>query len=121
MAELGIEQAVTVVDRYVSNEELGLYFGAADVVVLPYLSVTQSAVVQLAYGFARPVIATAVGDLPAVIDDGRTGLIVPPGDSAALAGALLRFVRQGMAGQMEDAVLAMSMRIRIMTAGMGSR
>jgi glycosyltransferase involved in cell wall biosynthesis len=106
IAQLDIERSLTIVDRYVPNEELGLYFGAADVVVLPYLSVTQSAVVQLAYGFGKPVIATEVGDLPEVIDHERTGLIVPPGDPAALAGALQRFLRQDRPEQMQEAVLA---------------
>ena len=72
--------------------------------VLPYLSVTQSAVVQLAYGFGKPVIATQVGDLPKVIDHGRTGLIVPPRDHAALSAALQRFLCQDLAEQMRDAV-----------------
>jgi len=106
VARLGIDQALTVVDRYVPNEELGLYFGASDVVVLPYVTVTQSAVVQLAYGFGRPVIATSVGDLPEVIQHGRTGLIVPPADPGALAAALQRFFVENMVEQMRDGVCA---------------
>ena len=56
VSRLGLEGAVTIVDRYVSNEETGKYFAAADVVVLPYVEVTQSAVVQLAFAFGKPVI-----------------------------------------------------------------
>lgn len=95
---LGIERVVTVVDRYVSNEEVGTYFTAADVVVLPYTHVTQSAVVQLAFAFDKPVITTSVGELPRVVEHGRTGLIVPPQDSGALADALISFARD-LAGQ----------------------
>lgn len=106
IAQLEIDRALTIVDRYVPNEELGLYFGAADVVVLPYVTVTQSAVAQLAYGFDKPVIATHVGDLPEVVQDGRSGLIVPPADPDALAAALERFFVEDMAVQMRDGVRA---------------
>jgi glycosyltransferase involved in cell wall biosynthesis len=110
ISRLGIERSLTIVDRYVANEELGLYFGASDVVVLPYLSVTQSAVVQLAYGFGKPVIATRVGDLDGVILHEQTGLLVPPADSDELAAALWRFFGQNMAGRMHDEILARSER-----------
>jgi glycosyltransferase involved in cell wall biosynthesis len=105
IAQLGVEDAVTIVDRYVPNEDLGLYFGAADVAVLPYRSVTQSAVVQLAYGFGKPVIATRVGDLPEVVLHERTGLIVPPSDPGALAAGLVRYFEEDMAAKMGDEVL----------------
>jgi glycosyltransferase involved in cell wall biosynthesis len=105
IARLDIGRALTIVDRYVPNEELGFYFGAADVVVLPYLSVTQSGIAQLAYGFGKPVITTRVGDLPEVVQHERTGLIVPPADSGALSAALRRFFACD-AERMRDEVLA---------------
>jgi len=95
--DLGVQQNVTVVDRYVPNEEVGLYFSAADVVVLPYVDATQSAVVSLAYAFDKPVITTAVGGLPEVVTDGETGFVVPPGDSAALAAAIVKYLREDCA------------------------
>jgi glycosyltransferase involved in cell wall biosynthesis len=95
--ELGVQQNVTVVDRYVPNEEVGLYFSAADVVVLPYVDATQSAVVSLAYAFDKPVITTAVGGLPEVVTDGETGFVVPPSDSAALATAMIRYFQEDCA------------------------
>ncbi|MCS6940794.1 MAG: glycosyltransferase, partial [Roseiflexus sp.] len=73
------------------------YFSACDAVVLPYLEATQSGVAQLAIGFEKPMIATSVGGMPETIRDGETGLIVPPGDSAALADAIVRFFREGLA------------------------
>lgn len=82
---------VTLVDRYVGNEEIPDYFAAADLVVVPYLSATQSGIVQMAYGFGKPVIATSVGGLPEVVADGRTGYLVPPSDPAAIAQAARRY------------------------------
>ena len=103
--ELGIHHAVTVVDRYVPNEELSLYFSAADVVVLPYVDATQSAVVPLAYAFERPVITTSVGGLPDVVFDGETGILVPPGDSEALARAIVRFFLSESDREWTDAIV----------------
>ncbi|MFM8409025.1 MAG: glycosyltransferase, partial [Alphaproteobacteria bacterium] len=70
-------------------------FAASDVVVLPYRDGTQSGVVPLAWAHGRPVVTTAVGGLPEAVDDGATGLLVPPGDARALADALER-VRHGL-------------------------
>jgi glycosyltransferase involved in cell wall biosynthesis len=85
---LGIADRVEIHDGYVSNEDAALAFSAADAVVLPYRSATQSGVAQLGYAYGKPVIATDVGGLPAAVDHGRTGLLTPPGDPAALAAAL---------------------------------
>jgi glycosyltransferase involved in cell wall biosynthesis len=101
---LGIERNVVVVDRYVPNEEVSVYFSAADVVVLPYVHVTQSAVVQLAFGLGVPVITTRVGGLPDVVCDGETGLLVPPGDPGALAEAVKRYFYEGWRSRMTEAV-----------------
>jgi len=45
-------------------------------------------VLQLAYAFAKPVVGTRVGGLPEVIQHGRSGFLVEPGDVERLAGAL---------------------------------
>ncbi|MCP3978212.1 MAG: glycosyltransferase [bacterium] len=82
---------LTLVDRYVANEEIGGYFAAADLVAVPYTSATQSGVVQMAYGFLKPVVATRVGGIPEVVEDGRTGYLVPPGDGGAIAAAVRRY------------------------------
>ena len=87
---LGIEDRVRIHDRYVPHEELPTYFGAADLVVQPYLSASGSGVCQLACGFNRPVIATRVGSLPEVIEDGENGRLVPPGDIRGLASAIIQ-------------------------------
>lgn len=73
---------------YVPLPEVKRHFQRASVVVLPYLNISQSGVLQLAYAFGKPVVVTRTGGLPEVVEDGRTGFVVPPGDSRALALAL---------------------------------
>ncbi|MCX5800924.1 MAG: glycosyltransferase [Candidatus Eisenbacteria bacterium] len=89
--KLGLGKSVVLVDRYVSDEEVGLFFSAADVVVLPYTSATQSGVVQIAFAFEKPVISTRVGGIPEVVNDGVNGILIPPSDSEAMAGAIETF------------------------------
>jgi glycosyltransferase involved in cell wall biosynthesis len=89
--ELGIGAAVKIVDGYIPNEQVEQYFAAADLVVLPYVGGTGSGIVQIAYGLNKPVVATRVGCLPEVVDDGNTGYVVNPNDPQALAEAVVRF------------------------------
>jgi glycosyltransferase involved in cell wall biosynthesis len=91
---LGLDEHVTIVDRYIPNEEVSTYFGAADVVVLPYSDATQSGIVQMAFGFGLPVVTTTVGGLGESVQDGLTGLLVPPMDSDALAAAVIRYFQE---------------------------
>lgn len=103
--DLGLEEAVVFHNRYIPDEDALPFFAAADVVVLPYHHVSQSGIVALAHGLGRPVIATRVGGLPEMIAEGRTGLLVPPGDPDALANAILRFYHEGL-GPVFEAALA---------------
>ena len=93
---LGLDGRVRLIDRYVPNDEVEPYFAAADVVVLPYRSATQSGIAQMAFRFGRPVISTSVGGLPESIDDGRTGILVPPNDPAALAKAIGQYYDESL-------------------------
>lgn len=103
--ETGIPQgALTLVDGYMPDKEVEPYFAASDLVVLPYESATQSGVVQIAYGFEKPVIATAVGGLPEVVLDGQTGFVTPPLDDAALAQAIVRFFVENKADEFQEAI-----------------
>ena len=87
----GLAHRIRTVDRYIANEDVADYFLATNVVVLPYISATQSGIVQIAFGLGTPVITTDVGGLPEAVDDGKTGYIVPPANSEQLAAAITRF------------------------------
>jgi len=89
--QLGLEKNIRLYSDYIPNEEISVYFSAADVVVLPYVSATQSAIVPVAYHFDKPVIVTDVGGLSEVVNDGRTGFVVPPQDPRAFADAVLKY------------------------------
>lgn len=104
--EFGVSDMMTIINRYVPDEELHSFFDASDVVVLPYISATQSAVVQLAFGFGKPVITTRVGGLYEVVEDGVNGLIVPPQDERALADAIIRYFTENLGEQFTANVIA---------------
>ncbi|UCE05612.1 MAG: glycosyltransferase [bacterium] len=89
--QLDLQDSVSVFDDYIPNEQVGLYFNAADVVVLPYTSATQSGIIQIAYNFNKPVITTNVGGLPEVVEQGKTGFIVPAEDTDSLTAAIIKF------------------------------
>jgi glycosyltransferase involved in cell wall biosynthesis len=92
--KLGLADHVTVNSQYIPNDEVALYFSACDAVVLPYISATQSGIVQIAYHFDKPVIATNVGGLAEVVIDNETGLIVAPLDPAKLSESIVRFYKE---------------------------
>ncbi|MFH1502981.1 MAG: glycosyltransferase [Candidatus Eisenbacteria bacterium] len=110
--ELGIADHVTVVAEHVPDEDVGRYFSASDVAVLPYVSATQSGITQVAYAFGLPVISTSVGGLPEVVLDGETGYIVEPEDDAALADAVIRFFEGGERDRLRANVEAEARRDR---------
>ncbi|MBN2112629.1 MAG: glycosyltransferase family 4 protein [Acidimicrobiia bacterium] len=90
--QLGIADRVVVDARYLALEEIGPLLRTATVAVLPYRNATASGALQVAYAFGRPVIATTVGGLPDAVEDGVTGLLVPPADPPALARALVKLL-----------------------------
>ena len=82
-----------VVDNeYISEERAQEYFQRASVVVLPYIEASQSGVIPLAYSAGKPVVATEVGGLPEMVEDGRTGYLVRPRDEVQLADAVVRLL-----------------------------
>ena len=64
--------------EFVADDHVNMFFSAADAVVLPYKSATQSGVVPVAYHFNRPVIVSDVGGLKEIVNEGKTGFTVQP-------------------------------------------
>ena len=79
-------------EGFVPEEKVKLYFSAADAVILPYRSATQSGITQIALHFEKPMIATRVGGLPEVIQEGQTGLLCEP-TPEALSETIAQFLR----------------------------
>jgi glycosyltransferase involved in cell wall biosynthesis len=84
-ARLGVDGAVTFLGRVAPVEPV---LERAEVVVVPSFGEGFGMVALEAIERGRPVIASDVGGLPEIVDDGRTGLLVPPGDVEALARAI---------------------------------
>lgn len=87
----GLENCIQIHSQYIPNDEVATFFSAADVVVLPYISATQSGIIQVAYHFNKPVITTHVGGLSEVVIHGHTGFVIPPNNPDALTKAVMEF------------------------------
>jgi glycosyltransferase involved in cell wall biosynthesis len=92
--ELQIEDMLILKTDFIPDQEVKYYFCAADVVVQPYRSATQSGVTPLAYHFEKPMIVTNVGSLPDLVPDEKVGLVCTP-DPEGIASALKRFFALG--------------------------
>jgi len=90
----GLSGEVVLHDWFVPDAEVRHYFSAADFLVLPYRSATQSGVTQIAYQFELPMIVTDVGGLAEIVPDGRAGYVVRP-DVDAIASGVERMWRAG--------------------------
>lgn len=88
-----ITEKVKVFSDFIPNEEVKYYFSAADLIVQPYRTATQSGISQMAYHFEKPMLVTAVGGLPEIVPDGKAGYVVEL-DATAIADGILRFLAQ---------------------------
>jgi glycosyltransferase involved in cell wall biosynthesis len=95
---------VEIDNRFVTDERLPGFFQRAHVVALPYHAASQSGVAQMAFAFGKPVLATRVGALPDIVHHESNGLLVPPGDPAALAEALERMADASLRASFEAAI-----------------
>lgn len=82
-----------VYNEFISFKKGAELFQRSSIVVLPYLEASQSGVVPIAYGFKKPVIISNVGSLPEVVEDNKTGLIIPSKDHVALAEAIIKLMK----------------------------
>lgn len=86
----GLKDRVLFHSQYVRNEDVRLWFSAADILVMPYRSASNSGILQVAYNFGTPVIATGVGGLGETARDGKTGFVVNDASPSTLADAVER-------------------------------
>jgi glycosyltransferase involved in cell wall biosynthesis len=96
IAALGLDALVFRQVRFISEEQVEVYFKLADVLVLPYTEVYQSGVLFLGFQFGLPAIATDVGAMTEVIHEGENGILCRPRDPEALAEAIRRYFRSEM-------------------------
>lgn len=105
IASLGIpDKNLLLATDYIPNDEVAKYFAAANVVVLPYRSATQSGIVPIAYQFDRPVIVTDVGGLRESVEDGVSGLVASEATPEAIAAQVLRFFREQLEPSLAEGV-----------------
>ncbi len=92
--ELGIADRLILKTDFIPNEEVKYFFSAADLVVQPYKSATQSGISQLCYHFEKPMVVTNVGGLPEIVRHEQGGYVVPV-EVTAIADAILAFYEKG--------------------------
>jgi glycosyltransferase involved in cell wall biosynthesis len=98
-----LEEIVRFEDRYIPDEEVGLFFSAADLFVAPYIQGTQSGALTIAKSFNLPIVVTS-----ALYEDGDKWNqsivnVVPPGDAEALANGILKTLQEKKPGNARTA------------------
>jgi D-inositol-3-phosphate glycosyltransferase len=95
-----LENFIELRTDFIPDDQVNLYFSAADMVVQPYKSATQSGVTQIGYHFNKPMLVTNVGGLSEIIPDGKIGYVVEP-DSLEIANALVDFYENDRIAEFE--------------------
>lgn len=91
---IGIRDQLILHTHFIADSEVKYYLCAADVVVQPYRTATQSGVTPLAYHFEKPMIVTNVGGLPNMVPDDKVGLVAEP-NAASLAQKIKTYFEKG--------------------------
>ena len=99
--DLDLSETVIIHDRFIPDSEVGNYFNAAELLVQPYKTATQSGVTPVAYHFELPMVVTDVGGLPAMCPDGVVGYVVDP-TPKAIADGIWRYLIHTDQGEMRD-------------------
>ncbi len=102
--ENNLEDWIELRTDFIPDDQVNLYFSAADMVVQPYKSATQSGVTQIGYHFNKPMLVTNVGGLSEIIPDGKIGYVVEP-DSMSIADALVDFYENDRIAEFEANVV----------------
>ncbi|MCL2562332.1 MAG: glycosyltransferase [Rikenellaceae bacterium] len=105
IARLGLHDDIILHDRFIRDDEVRYYFSAADVLIQPYKTATQSGVTQIAYNFELPMIVTDVGGLAEIVTDDVAGYVVDVSPQA-IADAFVRFYADGNAARLRGNMAA---------------
>ena len=100
----GIEEQVIIKSDFIPSEEVRYYFAAADLIVQPYRTATQSGISQVAYHFEKPMLVTNVGGLPEIVPHGEVGYVVEP-NPEFIADALLDFFQNNRLNDFTEKVI----------------
>ncbi len=98
-----LTERVHIFTDFIPAENVRYFFSAADLVVQPYRSATQSGISQIAYHFEKPMVVTNVGGLPEIVTDGKSGYVVEPTPDA-IAGAIFDFFENDRAEELSRGV-----------------
>jgi glycosyltransferase involved in cell wall biosynthesis len=101
--EREINDFVTIVDQFIPDDEIKNYFCAADLIVQPYKTATQSGISQIAYQFNKPMLVTNVGGLPEIVENEKSGLVVDP-DPVSIRSAIERFFKMDLGSKFIDGI-----------------
>ena len=104
LRRLDIDSRVVMHTDFIPDHEVNRYFCAADLVVQPYKTATQSGVTQIAFHFGKPMVVTNVGGLPEIVPDGKVGFVVEP-DAQQIADAIVRYFEEGWQERLTAGVL----------------
>lgn len=88
---------------FIAAEQVRYFFSAADLVVQPYRSATQSGISQIAYHFDKPMVVTDVGGLPEIVSNGKSGYVVEP-SAEAISEAIFDFFENERAEEFSEGV-----------------
>lgn len=88
-----VKEQVHLFTDFIPNDDVKYYFSAADLIVQPYRSATQSGITQVAFHFEKPMIVTNVGGLHEVVPNGKTGFVAEP-NAASIADAIIKFFQK---------------------------
>ncbi len=93
IAKLNLKDRLHLFTEFIPNEDIRQYFSAADLIVQPYRTATQSGITSVAYHFEKPMVVTDVGGLAEVVIDGKTGYVADPNPSS-IAQAVVKFFQK---------------------------
>ena len=102
--QLGLDERIIVRNEFIPDSDLRKYFGAADLIVQPYKSATQSGVTQVAFHFEKPMLVTNVGGLGEIVHHGKMGYAVAP-DAGQIAECLRDYYNHRRQAEFTDYLL----------------